>query len=97
MVNRMANLADHKQIVLAQEIIHIIDAAGLRVLDWNQAILCLACCHGPEDIGETAIGNGAWLYALFSRELCAEISACCLVAKSPALALESNAQCCPGR
>src|SRR5215470_13327656 len=68
MIDRMANLTYDKKIVLAQEIIDFVDAAGLGVFDGHHAILNLACCNCSEDIGKTTVGN--WFrrgFTLFSK------------------------------
>src|SRR5579859_6270213 len=53
----MADLADHEQVVLPEQIVGIVNAPSLRVFHWHQAIFDLARCHGPEDISECAIGD----------------------------------------
>src|SRR5450755_75982 len=56
MIDGVPDLADDEQVVLAQEIVDIVNAARLRVFDRHEAILDLAGGDGAENIGEGAIG-----------------------------------------
>ena len=60
----MTNLSYHKEVMLAQQIIHIINTACLRIFYWYQAILNFPRGNSPEDLGKTAAGK--WL-SLFSK------------------------------
>src|SRR5579883_387261 len=53
----MADFANHKEIVLAQQVVGIVDAARLRILNGHQPVIDLAACDDAKDIGKAAAGD----------------------------------------
>src|SRR5579875_445412 len=54
-IDRVLVFADDEQVMLAQQIIDIVDATGLRILYSHHTITDLTCGYRAEDLGEAAI------------------------------------------
>src|SRR5207248_2518129 len=85
-IDRVSNLANHKQIMLAQQVVDIVDATRLRILNGYQTVLNLAGGDGTKDIGKTPIGK--WFRC--ERSLFPEIGKHGLISKRTTLSLKSN-------
>lgn len=92
-IDGMTDFACYEQVVLAQEIIDIIDAAGLRIFNGYQAKFDLSGGNSAEHVGECAIWH--WLRSRSSL-LCirqvAKVDTDGFVAERAALALKGDAQ-----
>jgi hypothetical protein len=79
----MADFARDEKVILAQQIIHFIDASRLRIFYRHKASFNLTCGNGTEYIGKAPVGNWSGL----STKICSY----CFVTKSPSFALERGA------
>lgn len=90
-IDRVRDLTDYKQVMLAQEIIDIVDASSLRVLHRHQAKINLARSHRAKDIGKRPIGHRLYLSSRkMSFPSSTKIGARGLIAKGSSLPLKGN-------
>jgi hypothetical protein len=85
----VTHFADYEQVMLTQQVIHIIDTTCLRVFYWDESVVNFACGDSAENIGETAIGSGIRLGLPFP----AKVYSYSLISKGPTLTLKGDREC----
>src|SRR5437588_10770722 len=85
MIDGMTNFACDEKVILAQQIIHFIDASRLRIFYRNKASFNLTSSNGTEYISEAPV----WNWSGLSTKVCSY----CFVTKGPSFTLECGADC----